>query len=223
MNGKFVTLTYDDENIPIGSAPSLHKRDLQLFLKKLRKKNSSKLRFYAVGEYGSKTLRPHYHAVLFNVDPSLWDCLDDIWNFGLAHVGDITEASIHYVTKFHVNVDNSEVEGKEPEFVTMSRRPGIGNNYLKRVKSYHNKTKNNYVRNNGYKQRLPRYYRDKIFSESEKRAIRYMSEKEIDKVYEKEFERLKQLGIPDPDMYMERSQYYESLKVERKSKENDKL
>lgn len=78
----FITLTYDDEHIPVpnkiinpdGSITTspvspLVKRDLQLFFKRLRKKYpDSKIRYFACGEYGSASMRCHYHAILFGVD-----------------------------------------------------------------------------------------------------------------------------------------------------------
>lgn len=75
----FVTLTYDDEHVPksyygdpaSGEAlPSmtLCKRDFQLFMKRLRKAfPDDKIRFFASGEYGSQTFRPHYHAIIFGL------------------------------------------------------------------------------------------------------------------------------------------------------------
>jgi len=59
----FITLTYSDENLPAKS--SLKKKHLQLFLKKLRKRLKSKIRYFAVGEYGDRKGRPHYHLILF--------------------------------------------------------------------------------------------------------------------------------------------------------------
>lgn len=65
----FVTLTYSDEFLPPGGSLSL--RDVQLFMKRLRKaKNScaeNPVRFFLAGEYGDENRRPHYHALLFNV------------------------------------------------------------------------------------------------------------------------------------------------------------
>lgn len=74
--GLFVTLTYNNDHVPFTEDEytgeigfySLCKRDLQLFFKKLRKKFPDKeIRFYAAGEYGSKTDRPHYHAIIFGL------------------------------------------------------------------------------------------------------------------------------------------------------------
>lgn len=59
----FVTLTYNPEHLP--DKGTLVKRHLQLFWKKLRERHDSKIRYIAVGEYGDKSDRPHYHAIIF--------------------------------------------------------------------------------------------------------------------------------------------------------------
>lgn len=75
----FVTLTYNDWNLPMRKyvdeksgqefdSMSLCKRDFQLFMKRLRKEfGDQKIRFFAAGEYGGNTYRPHYHAILFGL------------------------------------------------------------------------------------------------------------------------------------------------------------
>lgn len=73
----FITLTYNDDMIPVhyfrtekgGELPaySLEKRDFQLWLKRLRKKLDYPIRFFGCGEYGSDTLRPHYHCIVFGL------------------------------------------------------------------------------------------------------------------------------------------------------------
>lgn len=72
-NNVFLTLTYDNDHLPEPYEGSkihpLVKRDLQLFMKRLRRElPDQKIRFFACGEYGSpeKTFRPHYHLILFN-------------------------------------------------------------------------------------------------------------------------------------------------------------
>lgn len=74
-SSKFITLTYADETLPItrNGYRSLCKRDLQLFFKNLRKihskgKRNRSIKYFAVGEYGGKVGRPHYHIILFNAD-----------------------------------------------------------------------------------------------------------------------------------------------------------
>jgi len=62
----FITLTYSDEFLP--NDRSVNVRHFQLFMKKLRKRFGPNIRFYHCGEYGEKTSRPHYHALLFNFD-----------------------------------------------------------------------------------------------------------------------------------------------------------
>ena len=67
----FITLTYNNSSLPLTKdlIPTLCKRDWQLFMKRLRKAfPDRKLRFYMCGEYGSHTLRPHYHAIIFGLD-----------------------------------------------------------------------------------------------------------------------------------------------------------
>ena len=71
-NNWFLTLTYDNDHLPEqrpGSpVHSLQKRDMQLFMKRLRKRfPNDKIRFFGCGEYGSKSCRPHYHLLLFGV------------------------------------------------------------------------------------------------------------------------------------------------------------
>lgn len=58
----FITLTYKD------NPKILIKRDLQLFFKRFRKKlelKNIKVKYFAVGEYGTKNHRPHYHAIIY--------------------------------------------------------------------------------------------------------------------------------------------------------------
>ena len=67
----FITLTYNDDNIPVAENGNytLVKKDFQDFMKRLRESiGDVKIRYYACGEYGSKSLRPHYHAIIFGYD-----------------------------------------------------------------------------------------------------------------------------------------------------------
>lgn len=70
----FLTLTYDDEHIPLDR--SLNPSHLTTFFKDLRARNSyygkAKIKYFACGEYGDQTHRPHYHAALYG-DLSIHD------------------------------------------------------------------------------------------------------------------------------------------------------
>lgn len=107
----FLTLTYNDENLPEHN--SLRYEDLVLFWKRLRKRYG-KLRYYACGEYGDQTQRPHYHACVFGLDFSdgrvivretptiLWTHpdLESIWGLGNVSVGALNFATARYTASY---------------------------------------------------------------------------------------------------------------------------
>lgn len=65
----FITLTFSNEILQNRKNPwSVDKNDFQLFMKKLRKKYGDSIRYFHCGEYGEKTYRPHYHALIFGHD-----------------------------------------------------------------------------------------------------------------------------------------------------------
>lgn len=64
----FLTLTYSDANLPPGR--SLCRRHVELFLKRLRKRYGLGIKVMFCGEYGPRTLRPHYHMLVFGWQPS---------------------------------------------------------------------------------------------------------------------------------------------------------
>ena len=121
----FVTLTYDEEHNPGTLIP----RDMQLFLKRLRK-NVGPCRFFGVGEYGDISWRPHYHLAIFGHGPEASDAIDSCWSDGFTYTGDLTLHSAQYiagyVTKKLTNVYDERLAGRYPEFARMSLRPGIG-------------------------------------------------------------------------------------------------
>lgn len=132
----FITLTYDEEHLPTGG--NLSPKDLQDFLKRLRSAlEPVRVRFYAVGEYGDETRRPHYHLALFGYMPDdhkARNCLCVVcrsWGKGSCDVGTLTEQSAAYIAGYVLNkLSHKEyigVLGLVPEFCRMSLRPhGIG-------------------------------------------------------------------------------------------------
>lgn len=135
----FVTLTYDDNHLPVSDVglPTLRKRDVQLWLKRLRKAFGFPLRYYVCGEYGPETLRPHYHGVIFGLPFSEASAvlIDRTWSLGFIQIGDATEKSIQYVAGYVAKkvVFKKKDQGIEPEFALMSRKPGIGVAALKQI------------------------------------------------------------------------------------------
>jgi hypothetical protein len=107
----FITLTYNDENLPKDF--SVDKKHLQNFWKELRN-DGHKFRYFACGEYGDKSLRPHYHAIMFNFDfpdKELWkvsqgnnlytsEYLNEKWRKGYGVIGDVTFDSTAYVARY---------------------------------------------------------------------------------------------------------------------------
>lgn len=126
-SASFVTLTYEDERLP--DAGEVVPDHLQRWLKRVRK-NIGPCRFYAVGEYGDYSERPHYHVALFGLGPEFADGYQITWRDGYTYTGDLTIASAAYiagyVTKKMTSKDDARLGGRHPEFARMSLRPGIG-------------------------------------------------------------------------------------------------
>ena len=142
----FVTLTYDNEHLP--PAGMLVKSDLQKFFKRLRALFPEKeIRYFACGEYGGQTSRPHYHAIIFGLDfpedkrmsqivgtnelkQQVYRSarLEAAWKFGLSSFGEVTPESCAYVARYSLKkrIDFSN----DGSFILMSRKPGIGQQFF---------------------------------------------------------------------------------------------
>lgn len=133
----FVTLTYDQDNLPDGGC--LDARALQLYLKRLRKAVSPrKFRHYSVGEYGDKSGRPHYHLALFGIGQESRFEIKKCWPFGIVHIGELNKNTAQYiagyVTKKWTNPKTPELEGRPAEFMRCSKQKGgIGTPGIKRI------------------------------------------------------------------------------------------
>lgn len=190
----FLTLTYNDENLP--PSQSISKREVQLFLKRLRKHlHPRKIRYYACGEYGGQTLRPHYHLIVFGYYPDdlkpfkegsrrgTSKTIENLWGLGFIQVGPVdvetAKYTAGYVTKkikgpkapehyLRVHRDTGEIVSVLPEFAVMSRNPGLGAKYMetygKQVLDY------DYIVTGGVKVKIPRYY-DKIIERYDPRLL----------------------------------------------------
>lgn len=190
----FVTLTYDDARLPIGNftdcfgnsyvVPYVCKRDIQLFLKRLRKRfKENRIRYFIVSEYGPITHRPHYHGIFFGL-PRLFDdrikneCeinkeIARLWNNGMTKLDSVTYGRVAYVTKYMSCVTDLPEYLPKP-FRLMSRRPAIGSSYLlnRDLIDWHRITLSNYYPDGRFRRRLPRYLKDKIFDDAMKIEIK---------------------------------------------------
>lgn len=134
----FLTLTYSDEHLPSGS--TLAPEHLQRFLRTLRQRveraGGHELRFYACGEYGEKTARPHYHLNIFGYAPTdhigaltLADHARAAWGRGfikaLPYLQGAASYTSGYVVKGLYQAHNPRLAGRHPEFRRASRRPGL--------------------------------------------------------------------------------------------------
>lgn len=178
----FLTLTYSNANLPLGG--TLVKRDLQLFMKRYRKYAGTGIRFFACGEYGETTHRPHYHVLLLNSDLvdrkpvssgseyTLYESkiLSSLWTAGSHVIGNVDFESAAYVARYCTKkitgpMAADHYQGREPEFLVMSRRPGIGTAYIEKYQSEMYTHDNVIV--NGVPSSLPRFYDTKYASLSD--------------------------------------------------------
>lgn len=185
----FLTLTFDYDHLPDDYSVSV--REVQLFLKRLRKSiEPKKIRYFAVGEYGEKNGRPHYHIIIFghrfddlvflrntnqNHPCYISEKLSKLWPFGLHEIGTVTAASGGYVARYSlkkVGGDMSfnhyerlhpvtgEIVNVHPEFATMSTHPGIGAGWFERFES--DVFPADHIVSQGRKFCVPEYYKKKL-------------------------------------------------------------
>lgn len=222
----FITLTYDDEHVPPGG--TLVIKDYQKFLYSLRQLLSPrKLRYVFVGEYGESTWRPHYHAIIFGLCPSEEEVVRLAWKRGHIMVGDVTPASAQYVcgyvTKKMTNKNDPRLEGRYPEFMRPSLKPGIGALAVPKLVDVLTSEKGHLlldsegdvpqVISHGRRQLpLGRYLRMKMrqrygFEETgtPKEVLRALSE-EMYRVFEADFDAAKENGISVKQFYRQKAE-----------------
>lgn len=198
----FLTLTYDDAHLPnndivdmqtgeIKQSPvhTLVPRDLQLFMKRLRKNSGQELRFFACGEYGSSTHRPHYHLIVFglhlddltvlksNFRGELYyrsPLIEKCWTYGYSMVCDVSWDTCAYVARYVVKkIKGASAElytdfNIVPPFVRMSLKPGIGRLYY-----------------DDHKDNIYKY--DKIVMSTDKGGRTFRPPRYYDKLYDLEY------------------------------------
>ena len=161
---------------------SVSKTDVQKFFKRLRKINTEKLKYYCAAEYGTKGKRPHYHIILFNVDI---ETIDRAWTLGRVHSGSVTEASVGYTLKYiskKQQIPTHARDDRQPEFSLMSKK--MGANYITpQMKKFHLADLKNrmYITlKDGKKIAMPRYYKDKLYTQLQRQKIaKHMINREL--------------------------------------------
>lgn len=166
--GSFVTLTYDEEHVPINTCPAewscapLVKDHLTRYIKRLRKSlGKNKIRYYAVGEYGEKHNRPHYHLIIFGLGPESEE-IDEAWKYGIVYKGDVSYKSAQYVAAYVqkklYGKREKEYGDKIPPYSVMSK--GLGKAFCDENSETLVDTLS--VTINGKPAGLPRYYRKRL-------------------------------------------------------------
>lgn len=183
----FLTLTYRDP------APErLEKEDLQRFFKRLRKA-VGKLRYFACGEYGERTKRPHFHALIFGHDfldgsyrtgmgpksPNEYyvnPLISDVWGNGHVTIAPCEPASVFYVCGYSLkNLGDPDC------FHMCSRRPYIGAGWLR--EHHDDLVRNGFVTVDGVKHSPPASY-----------LRRAEADLEMDELRARRAERVRQMG-----------------------------
>ena len=192
----FVSLTYNDDCLPYGTDhPSLCKSDLSEFFHRLRsylynrdpdpQEGRKYFRYFACGEYGDSFGRPHYHFcfwdLYFKYSSDKWlSIFQEVWRFcdpTSVDIEDMSARRAEYVAKYclkQAGIDY-KAHGVEPPFALMSRRPGIGQNFITplNVSRVRSNGGLQVFDSTGCKFTLPRYYRSSgaFYTEDELRSI----------------------------------------------------
>lgn len=128
----FLTLTYDDEHLPRTSdgVPTLQRSRFVNWVKNTGLPKAG-LRYYAVGEYGDLSQRPHYHMAVFPRFGSQVSELTRQWQGGFTSAFELNPQRALYLAqyttkKLTVYPHECALGDKEPEFRTSSRGPALG-------------------------------------------------------------------------------------------------
>lgn len=173
----FITLTYSDAKLPVDGG--LDHRHFELFMKRTRERLTQPVRYFMCGEYGEETWRPHYHAIMFNVEFRPWklqgksssgnlfysnSLLTELWGLGHCTVQPVTAQTVGYCTRYVVDKLSGEIGAavygeRKPPYCAASSKPGIGKLWYDCFGR--DKAKQDFIVFDGREVRMPRYY-DKL-------------------------------------------------------------
>lgn len=226
--GWFVTLTYDERHVRRTATGrlSLRFRDVQLFLKKLRKAKYY-AKYICVGEYGGQTKRPHYHLLLWtDCRPEnfskFWTASKDGSSLGSIHIGRLSMASAMYTLKYIIQPKQKSEDGVEKTRAQFSK--GLGISYLSRaVYDFHTRDYDQPVLTSvidGQKVALPRYYRYKIFTKYQLAREGHRVKWERIRKHRQKMRELKALGVCNTNAYIKRIRTDQALSILKTTKYN---
>lgn len=253
LTQRFITCTYDNTHLPLirNDLPhdrayymtlvKSHPRDFRRIVyqeqrrylkrmvkwKRMTELEASKWQLKFVlcsAEYGTKFQRPHYHIIAANLHPAIERRLNKIWDKGLVQSLKVKAGAAEYCAKYLV--DEEQLQDTDPRvrpFRIFSK--GNGLDYVKTHKQYHLKTKTLYVRQGGFKMRMPRYWKEKIFPRAMRERLAAEANNESLKAKAEHMEQLaKDFGgiVRAMEVYAERVQYQHD-KIKRDSKSKSKF
>lgn len=198
----FITLTYDEDHVP----EKLQYRDFQLFAKKLRKhidKNRQnklddeiRIGYFVTGEYGDKTKRPHWHAIIFNWRPHdgrlqrtnargdkafTSELLSTLWAKGITEFGDVTFESAGYCARYAAKklIHGHDADNNFQPISKKSSKHAIGKKF---VEKYHESIFNLGIINlpNGSQCSIPRYYEKWLQKNRPDRWVKWITQKKLE-------------------------------------------
>lgn len=200
QTNSFLTLTYDDKHLP--QYGSLQYQDVQKFWKRLRKMLKRRIRYYAVGEYGGTTLRPHYHACIFGEDftkdakvvqtqpHTLWTnpLLEKAWGMGGVRVGQLNHNTAQYTASYVVKKLRSKqqyvrIDAETGELIPLEQPKARTSLAIAKqwLEQYGNQVyAHDYIVINGKRQKPPKYY-DRWLGQRSKIALSMIQQQREDK------------------------------------------
>lgn len=179
-----------------------------------RKRIYPRFKYFHAGEYGGRLGRPHYHVLFFGfdfLDKKAWrtsdtgyqvyrsEVLESLWGNGFCEIGSVTPQSAAYVARYvvkkifgdgakdhyfdHVSQDG-EMMMKPPEYVTMSRRPGISSSWLEKYWKDVYAADKDYVVLDGQKFKTPRYF-DNFLQDMDSDRLDFIKKQRVDRAVER--------------------------------------
>lgn len=225
----FLTITYAPEYLPVSSfttvdsgeifsMPTLVKRDVQLFMKRLRstwkrKYNRDDIRFFGSGEYSPIKERPHYHFILFNLPiydlqyfglsksgQPLWTSpeIDSIWSKGFVFIGKVEQDSCSYTAKYCLKKVTGKAKTERDDYLKrLTDESGkILEQFASKVDEFTLMSRRPGIGNNYFcKNKDKMYKNDEIFIPNPDGAIKCKPVHYYDRLYDvdcpEDFERIK--------------------------------